>query len=549
MILFISILILILILYFLLIKNGNKGSTISYPEKEASSKSKESVLPFEEKIYADVNGDYKLVQKIREIPRRTYIIADLNGKYWGLINESQSEKYRDTYFFDFNIYEIGLKNAKYSKVPFELKGDKDFRRDKLPRFLPTILAENNHQYNVDLHEPIVANVTLDRKLHQQEGKEVFGTINAKITGYILDFVIEHYTEKEYITKGDNNDATLKNKSTIVIPTTIPTGNVEISNNYKRIQYYNSDYKTFYWGKWSYYKKSQKNITSGCLATIYTIFLFVVILSGIINAFNTPSYRKKSSTYPITTSKKKEIITPKTDNAANKVKNKDTIITHYMNWQDYDGKSYQGKFWTKKSEYMQSNIYKNTLSLSEGVNYDKIIYLLKENDKQKLNGIYQMFDKLMSNQKLTKSHFAEIIVSFIQHIPYAAILPLDCNPLSYQDDFLRKYLSSPEAKCDAFQKFGINTPVEFMTNLNGDCDTRTLLLYTILSHYDYDVTLLSSDYYRHSLLGINLPYEGTVYEYQNQRYILWETTNKNIRPGVIPKEISDTNHWKISLKSK
>jgi hypothetical protein len=89
----------------------------------------------------------------------------------------------------------------------------------------------------------------------------------------------------------------------------------------------------------------------------------------------------------------------------------------------------------------------------------------------------------------------------------------------------------------------------MANLKGDCDTRTLFLYTILSHYGYDVALLSSEYYNHSLIGINLPYDGISYLYKSQRYVLWETTAANIRPGSLPNEISNINYWRISLKSK
>ena len=89
----------------------------------------------------------------------------------------------------------------------------------------------------------------------------------------------------------------------------------------------------------------------------------------------------------------------------------------------------------------------------------------------------------------------------------------------------------------------------MATLQGDCDTRTLLLYTILAHYGYDVVLMSSEFYNHSLIGINLPYEGVSYTYNNQRYILWETTNTNIKPGILPNEISNINYWRISLKSK
>jgi hypothetical protein len=86
-------------------------------------------------------------------------------------------------------------------------------------------------------------------------------------------------------------------------------------------------------------------------------------------------------------------------------------------------------------------------------------------------------------------------------------------------------------------------------LNGDCDTRTLLIYTMLSHYGYDVAMLSSEYYSHSLIGINLPYNGRAYTYNTQRYVLWETTAPGIKPGILPNEISNLNYWRISLKSK
>jgi len=110
------------------------------------------------------------------------------------------------------------------------------------------------------------------------------------------------------------------------------------------------------------------------------------------------------------------------------------------------------------------------------------------------------------------------------------------------------LQDKNAPCSAFQKFGINTPIEFLVNLNGDCDTRTLLVFTILEHYNYDVVLLSSDIYQHSILGINLPYQGARYEFMDKSYIFWETTSFS-PPGIIDNEISNTSNWYISLKSK
>jgi hypothetical protein len=182
-------------------------------------------------------------------------------------------------------------------------------------------------------------------------------------------------------------------------------------------------------------------------------------------------------------------------------------------------------------------------------YDELVYRLKEHDKDHLPGVYHLFDSIRSAQHLPTDKFAELIVSFVQEIPYAVVLPEACNASLYSDQFIRKYLATPNAKCDGYQKFGINTPVEFMASLNGDCDTRTLLLYTVLSHYKYDIALLSSEYYNHSLIGINLPYSGVAFISGSKRYVLWETTTSGIRPGAVPYEISNLNYWRISLKSE
>ena len=37
--------------------------------------------------------------------------------------------------------------------------------------------------------------------------------------------------------------------------------------------------------------------------------------------------------------------------------------------------------------------------------------------------------------------------------------------------------------------------------------------------------------------------------KNQKYILWETTALGAKPGIISNDISNTNYWRISLKSK
>ncbi|RZK59190.1 MAG: hypothetical protein EOO91_05855 [Pedobacter sp.] len=383
---------------------------------------------------------------------------------------------------------------------------------------------------------------------------------------------------------------------ILRPTSTATGRTETNGNSTRPEYYYNDYKTTYWGDW----KQAKNVpsSSGCIGSLGSIigiglsFLFFIVLlpqlafllpfilipwllnlmpirfgnwiikiasllfvlifilamiSSIITKNQRRNEQSKVNPKPVVERPK---YTPVLETQSNN-KVIDTIISHHMVWEDYNGKTYEGNFSVRKSSLVQAHSYKENLdiSLENENNYDKIIFSLKENDKNNLNGLYTMFDSVRLANKPNSMEFAEIIVSFVQAIPYTIVLPKSCDASIYQDDFTAKYLSTPDARCDGFERYGINTPVEFMANLNGDCDTRTLLLYTIFSHYDYDVALLSSSHYSHSILGINLPYEGQAFEYNNQRYIFWETTAQNIKPGIIPNEIADTDYWRISLKSK
>ncbi|MEC5395925.1 hypothetical protein [Bergeyella sp. RCAD1439] len=596
----IIIIIIAVILYYLFWnkKTDEKAIAINEENKDNEIEIKEF---YEEEIYTDENGRYRLLEKTREIPRRTYIKAVLNGKYWGEIDEQFSNQFAHSKFFDFNIYEVTLNNAEYSKFPFEINEDYNIPREKLPKLLHTILQKDGKAYEVNLHEPIfeLGSIKFNRKLHQDEGNEVFGTIDAIVAGYILDFIVEHYTEKEYLIPINEIVTVPKIEEPVLTKTNTPTGNVEHNGNYKRTEYFYSDYKKTYWSDWKYTKPPTTTNNEGCFSSVIGLlagiigiafllmllpqmaillpFFLILFLLNLIPArffswlfriigillllgfvaslfhfFNTTT----TQTYipkPVVTEQPEERKThtePIIDPLDNKTVN-DTIIKHFRVWQDYDGNQYEGTIWTKKSDFTKAKYFKNNLTLNSNSSraYDEMIYRLKENDKNNLNGVYQLFDSIRQKEQLSSVKFAELIVSFVQDIPYTVIVPDDCNPNLYDDEFIKEYLSSADSRCDGFEKFGINSPVEFMSTLNGDCDTRTLLLYTVLAHYGYDVALFSSEYYAHSIIGINLPISGMTYQYQNQRYVLWETTAPNIKAGVLPKEISNLNYWRISLKSK
>lgn len=557
-----------------------------------------SADPVKEELFSDEKGKYSIVRKTRELPRKTYLIGTLSGKYWGELDAKKEEEFQHSKFYDFHIYEAEVTEAEISNKEFYFEPDSGFPRERLPQVLPIILKKDGREYAVNILEPKIGNVEFIYSLHQTEGNEVFGTIKARITGYLLDFITEEYNEKVYVQEQPSVVYKSVAATPVLTKTGTPTGNTEFENGYERIEYYYSDYKSRYWGAWNYTKPAKVSSAEGCLGGVAGIFGIIIgiaflllllpriailipflllpfiigiipqsawtwifrIIGGILLAGFIIAVVSLITTVPKTYVPKPLVqdrpeeqasqLNPIVD-TVNHLKVNDTLITHFRSWKDYNGKVYEGKFWVKKSDLICATNYKNNLSISEKTerDYDNIIYSLKENDKDHLQGIYQLFDSIKTANHLTSEDFAEMTVAFVQDIPYAVVLPNGCDPNLYNDDFIRKYLSLKDAKCVGYERFGINTPVEFLASLQGDCDTRTLLIYTILSHYGYDVALLSSEYYNHSLIGINLPYDGIAYKFNDQRYVLWETTAPDIRPGVLPNEIANTDYWRISLKSK
>ena len=601
-------------------KSGN--TNITPPAPTAPTDPVEVVEEPEEEVFIDEDGRrFKLVERIREVPRKTYIHGYLTGKYWGELDLSKEQAFERHKFFDFNIYEAEVKTKSSNKNcfctsshkpecdgfhtewegKFNFQPDDNFPKEKLPHTIPcSISLKGSHaEYSVVLHEPQVRAISFSRKLHQDEGPEVFGTIEAEITGYILDFKKESYTQKEYLTEqGDAIPIQASPAAPERTKTYVPTGQTEYRGGYKRVEYYYSDYKTRYWGKWIYAKRDGATSPEGCLsATIGAVgtitgfvflllllprlvillplilillvlnlipaniwvwvlritgaFLLVLFFAGLFSSLT----KRKGSRGPreLVREEREERVPeyiPFSD-TLNSGNLPDTLVTHFRQWKDYAGNSYEGKFWVKQSALQKAHAYKNNLNILpvDERSYDEVVFRLKEHDMNGLAGIFQLFDSIKTAASLSEKDFAEMVVSFVQAIPYSVVLPEACDPGLYSDAFIRRYLSSENARCAGHEKFGINTPVEFMASLQGDCDTRTLFLYTILSHYGFDVTLLSSELYNHSLLGIHLPYDGLALKYHTQRYVLWETTAPGVLPGVLPKEISNVDYWRISLKSK
>lgn len=219
------------------------------------------------------------------------------------------------------------------------------------------------------------------------------------------------------------------------------------------------------------------------------------------------------------------------------------------WYDYNKNKYSGDFQSLKNNFKKSRI--NRVSINNPRGFQEIYNRLWVNDTKLLPSMINMLDSIRIARKLNKDQFADMAVSFVQYIPYVLVHDESCASLVSQspnDDFIQTYHREGK-ECLPIIKFGVQAPAEFGYNLKGDCDTRVVLLFTLLDHFGYDVAILISEAYGHCVLGINKPGTGSYKNYYGTKYFVWETTSKGFRMGQFPAEVSNMNNWHIALTSK
>lgn len=235
--------------------------------------------------------------------------------------------------------------------------------------------------------------------------------------------------------------------------------------------------------------------------------------------------------------------PITDTKPDSLKEKVTIK---LKWKSLDNVYYQGSYYLYKEDIQKSTANLFTQEALQLTNYGQLYSRIYSNDRYHLEDVYRMLDSIKVKNNQSSLQFANTIVSMVQSIKYVLILPNGCDNAGISSN-ISGINFIPE--CEGNRPYGLKTPLEFLADLKGDCDSRTLLLYTLLKHYDYDVAIINSEYYLHSMLGLSLPSKqinGSFKFLDGQKYYYWETTDKGFRLGELPAEISNLNYWKIVI---
>jgi len=219
----------------------------------------------------------------------------------------------------------------------------------------------------------------------------------------------------------------------------------------------------------------------------------------------------------------------------------SILITSRSWQDFSYNQYCTNYITSEQSFdkMESlrNNYEDTYSQTSEEFWGRLYNELYQQNKNHLTGLLDSLDAIKTLHKFNNSDFANMIVTFVQDIPYAYILDqADCDEQE-----------SVYGGCLENIKYGILSPIEFLHTLKGDCDTRTVLLYTILKELGYEPKIAVSNAYEHSVLLLNIPSSGNDYVYDKSRkFYFWETTAPGWQAGILPPDMRDIGKWNVVL---
>ncbi len=233
-----------------------------------------------------------------------------------------------------------------------------------------------------------------------------------------------------------------------------------------------------------------------------------------------------------------------------INNQDTtfLYTSNRNWIDNYGNRFNGPLSVREEDYNRLKTYTFN-GTSKEYFWGSLYNHLEQKDISRLDLVMETFAQINKEKKLNQMEFAEMVVSCIQDIPYSFVLQNDCPSPEEYDDSNKAILKNCPSCCIGNKKYGIQNPVSFIKNLKGDCDTRTVIVYSILKYFNYDVAIVNSNFYRHSIIGINLPSSGYNKVHNGKKYTLWETTAMYYKAGDLPVSFNNVNYWNVVLTSK
>jgi hypothetical protein len=292
------------------------------------------------------------------------------------------------------------------------------------------------------------------------------------------------------------------------------------------------------------------------STLKSIFTF--LFAGAILFFLFSLFSNKDAFVDPTVAKKDGSIVVSPPKQVDKNGEVDYEITKNINWFDFLKNKFQLVYTTSVQSFFQSQKEHNQaeINISKSAKnpisyYNKLFLKLELLDETKIDSIVRLLSKKAESKRLNQLQTAEMVTTFIQEIPYVLIHQSSCKQImdaSPDDSFVVKY-HNEQKPCMPNIPGGVQSPYEFLHNLKGDCDTRSLLGYSILKKLNIASSVWVSKAYGHSVLGIGLPIGNGVYKnIKGINHYPVELTAKEFRLGMIAPQHRDMSNWDIALYS-
>jgi len=216
---------------------------------------------------------------------------------------------------------------------------------------------------------------------------------------------------------------------------------------------------------------------------------------------------------------------------------DTGISKYylsqQTWKDFNREQHSLPFKVNYEGVFNAQNNRNAFAITPQFSWGSFYKHLVDHDTPIVEELSLAFYNYQKEKGMNRRDFAELIISAIQDIPYNLILSDECT-------------STDVKPCFGHIKLGVFAPAEFISNLKADCDTRTLLIYTLLSRFNYDVAILNSEKYLHSVIGLNIPSTGKFKALKTKKYYFVETTARGCPIGYLHHDFSNINYWEFVL---
>ncbi|MEP5610969.1 MAG: hypothetical protein ABJP45_01905 [Cyclobacteriaceae bacterium] len=260
---------------------------------------------------------------------------------------------------------------------------------------------------------------------------------------------------------------------------------------------------------------------GFIRFVFFILFVYVLLGGLINL------------------QKKEIVTQEACVDGFEVTNRAQDRLHQREWEAVDfSNSFCASYQSLERISVATADQRNRIT-REAFSYEdlwgKVYQDLVRESKGDIQFLVDSLSTISREKQLTRSALAEMIVTFVQDIPYSYVLNIDCTDYETGDK-----------PCIGNIALGLLSPYEFIHSLYGDCDTRAVLMYTLLEELGFDPMIVVSNQYAHAMLALNIPASGDHLTHRGNNYYFWETTAKGWPIGMLPPSTNNVNYWEIAL---